>query len=341
MRNRVDIAEVEAGTKIRAKYLRALENEEWDLLPGPTFVKTFLRTYAEFLGLDARLLVEEYKLRYERPSAMELTPFGTGSGLGGRRDRRRRVAPGAVAVRDRRRGCPHRRAVRARQVGARRRQHADPRRAGQEHAHARRDPRPRRSSPGGAAATRVSLIVVPTGTVNVCLVDANGKALIDNRDLARRRPLAALSRKAAAHLLRQRPGPHARQRPPRRGARTARFPSATSCAPVGAPVSCPRRNARPARRSGSSARGHRHHRHRGPVGDHRGPQRPLAVGAAARARRPARPHRGRRRPARGPARRARVPRARGDGPRGDQRRPRARPPTTSRPRSWPASRGAS
>ena len=61
MRNRIDITEVEAATKIRAKYLRALENEEWDLLPGPTFVKTFLRTYADYLGLDARKLVEEYR----------------------------------------------------------------------------------------------------------------------------------------------------------------------------------------------------------------------------------------------------------------------------------------
>ena len=53
MRRRIDMTEVEAATKIRAKYLRALENEEWDLLPGPTFVKTFLRTYAEYLELDA------------------------------------------------------------------------------------------------------------------------------------------------------------------------------------------------------------------------------------------------------------------------------------------------
>jgi len=63
MRARIDISEIEAETKIRAKYLRALENEEWDLLPGPTFVKSFLRTYAEALGIDAKLLVEEYKLR--------------------------------------------------------------------------------------------------------------------------------------------------------------------------------------------------------------------------------------------------------------------------------------
>jgi hypothetical protein len=66
---------IEAETKIRAKYLRALENEEWDLLPGPTYVKSFLRTYAEALGLDARLLLEEYKLRHERLSDIELQPI--------------------------------------------------------------------------------------------------------------------------------------------------------------------------------------------------------------------------------------------------------------------------
>src|ERR687897_818331 len=91
MRQRIDITEVEAATKIRAKYLRALENEEWDLLPGPTFVKTFLRTYAEYLDLDPRLLVEEYRQRYERPATQDLTPFGPG--IGGQRRRRRRRRP--------------------------------------------------------------------------------------------------------------------------------------------------------------------------------------------------------------------------------------------------------
>ena len=186
MRNRIDIADVEAGTKIRAKYLRALENEEWDLLPGPTFVKTFLRTYAEYLGLDPRLLVEEYKLRYERPSAMELTPFGSGGGLGGRRDRRRRVASGPLPV-----------------VGVvvfavlvllvslyalgkwGPGDDEDPSAGVQSKVTPTptATPRPRSSTPSGATATRVSLIVVPTGTVNVCLVDASGKALIDNQDL--------------------------------------------------------------------------------------------------------------------------------------------------------------
>lgn len=76
MRARIDISEIEAQTKIRAKYLRAIENEEWDLLPGPTYVKSFLRTYAEALGLDARMLVEEYKLRHERLSDDQLRPIG-------------------------------------------------------------------------------------------------------------------------------------------------------------------------------------------------------------------------------------------------------------------------
>jgi cytoskeleton protein RodZ len=86
MRARIDITEVEARTKIRAKYLRAIENEEWDLLPGPVYVKSFLRTYGDFLGLDSRALVDEFKRRYERPSDQDLRPI---SSLGRERDRER------------------------------------------------------------------------------------------------------------------------------------------------------------------------------------------------------------------------------------------------------------
>jgi cytoskeleton protein RodZ len=87
MRQRIDISEIESETKIRAKYLRALENEEWDLLPGPTYVKSFLRTYAEALGLDGKLLIEEYKLRHERLSDVEMQPIRP---PGAREPRRRR-----------------------------------------------------------------------------------------------------------------------------------------------------------------------------------------------------------------------------------------------------------
>ena len=92
MRARIDISEIEAQTKIRAKYLRALENEEWDLLPGPTYVKSFLRTYAEVLELDAKLLVDEYKLRHEHLSEVELQPINAAA-PGRERRRQKPVLP--------------------------------------------------------------------------------------------------------------------------------------------------------------------------------------------------------------------------------------------------------
>jgi hypothetical protein len=66
-RRNFDIPTCEAGTKIRAKYLRAMEEEQFDVLPSPTYVRGFLRTYGEFLGLDGGLLVDEYESRFARP----------------------------------------------------------------------------------------------------------------------------------------------------------------------------------------------------------------------------------------------------------------------------------
>jgi hypothetical protein len=64
LRQGLDFPELEQATKIRAKYLRALEEEQFDLLPAQTYVKGFLRSYAEFLGLDGQLYVDEYNSRY-------------------------------------------------------------------------------------------------------------------------------------------------------------------------------------------------------------------------------------------------------------------------------------
>ncbi len=91
MRARIDITEVETRTKIRAKYLRALENEEWDLLPGEIYVKSFLRTYGDYLGLDTRQLIDDFKRRYERPSDHELRPITPRSRERDRRPRGPRV----------------------------------------------------------------------------------------------------------------------------------------------------------------------------------------------------------------------------------------------------------
>ena len=182
MRARIDIGEVETATKIRAKYLRALENEEWDLLPGPTFVKTFLRTYAEYLDLDPKLLVEEYRQRFERPFAQELAPLAP---LGGARDRRpSRMGPspamiiGAVAVV----------LIGVLFVIGKFWPTGDdngktPNTLTPPVARATATPAKHRRARKHAAAKPVRLQITATGLVNVCLVDATGKRIINSRNL--------------------------------------------------------------------------------------------------------------------------------------------------------------
>ena len=64
-RQGLDIRAVEERTKIRTKYLRALENEDWEALPSPAYAKGFLRTYAQLLALDADALVDAYRRQVE------------------------------------------------------------------------------------------------------------------------------------------------------------------------------------------------------------------------------------------------------------------------------------
>jgi len=74
IRRGIDFAQAEQATKIRGKYLRALEEEQFELLPAETYVKGFLRTYAEYLGLDGQLYVDEYNSRYTAGEERELRP---------------------------------------------------------------------------------------------------------------------------------------------------------------------------------------------------------------------------------------------------------------------------
>jgi hypothetical protein len=63
-RQGLDFDEMEDRTKVRAKYLRFLEEERCEQLPGHTYTKGFLRVYADALGLDGHLYVDEYNSRY-------------------------------------------------------------------------------------------------------------------------------------------------------------------------------------------------------------------------------------------------------------------------------------
>lgn len=72
-RRKLDLAEVEAAIKIRVRYLQAMENEEWDALPGDAYARGFIRTYAIYLGLDGERLADEYRRSVGAPGS-ERTP---------------------------------------------------------------------------------------------------------------------------------------------------------------------------------------------------------------------------------------------------------------------------
>jgi cytoskeleton protein RodZ len=183
MRARIDITEVEEKTKIRAKYLRAMENEDFDLLPGPVYVRSFLRTYGDYLGLDSRMLIDEYRRRYERPGEHDLHPV---SALGRERPRERRggeraprrwpawatVALVLVAVLAA--------LVVAGKLGEGQRQSASTRASVRPrvrtHTHARTTKTiPKRTL---TAPPRVTLALTATDRVYVCLVNGAGRQLI-------------------------------------------------------------------------------------------------------------------------------------------------------------------
>jgi cytoskeleton protein RodZ len=174
MRARIDIGEVESKTKIRAKYLRAIENEEWDLLPGPVYAKSFLRTYGDYLGLDSRMLVDEFRRRYERPSDHDLKPIGSLSRERERSARGPRLPPwlligavlAAVVVALYVIGTgPGKKTPQPATGANQRRPHHH------KHHRAAAPPKPK----------TVKLELVPTGPVYVCVVNGHGTKLINQQ----------------------------------------------------------------------------------------------------------------------------------------------------------------
>ena len=93
----IELAEVKAATKIQTRFLQALEDEEWDLLPGAFYARSFLRAYAAHLGLDVARLAEEYErargsIGPPEPAPIEFFPSPRTGSL-----HRRRLSPRLLA----------------------------------------------------------------------------------------------------------------------------------------------------------------------------------------------------------------------------------------------------
>lgn len=177
----MDVAEAEERTKIRAKYLRALEAEDWEVLPAPAYVRGFLRTYGALLGLDGEILADEFRRRHEAPSVASpaAEPFLQGRRNAGGRPPSRGPLIAAVAL-----------VIVALLVvlsllgggdddGTE--PTVDPSTGGSGKTNGKR------SKAGGAAKEKarepIDIVLEPLGSVQVCLV-ASGEPLIDAQVLA-------------------------------------------------------------------------------------------------------------------------------------------------------------
>ena len=92
----VDLARVERDTKIRTRYLSALESGEYRELPGPVYTKGFLRNYAHYLGLDPEYLTDLYRLETNGPAVPPVA--SPPRPMRARRARALVVTPGTIAA---------------------------------------------------------------------------------------------------------------------------------------------------------------------------------------------------------------------------------------------------
>lgn len=177
----LDLREVEERTKIRIKYLQALEDEEWSELPSGSYAKGFLRTYGELLGLDGEALVDEYRRQLEPETALRGYPLADGS----------RQRPGGIEAGMQGSHLGPALAITALVAAAVAilivlsgddQGDEQRKRPGAERGTARGqvDERPRRASTGEP----VALTLVLREQVEVCLIGGGGGALIDGQLLA-------------------------------------------------------------------------------------------------------------------------------------------------------------
>jgi cytoskeletal protein RodZ len=179
VRRGLDLAEIEVATKIQVRFLGAIENEEWDLLPGEFYARSFIRTYAAHLGLDDVEVAELGEASTPAVPAERLPRIDPAPPEEAHSGRRRRLSPRLLAAI----AMAGLAAVLTAVVLAS--QGDDP--AGPPPAKPRAGVnRQQAASPSGQSPERrtgASLTLTATAEVWVCLIDERGQALIDGQIL--------------------------------------------------------------------------------------------------------------------------------------------------------------
>jgi cytoskeleton protein RodZ len=173
----IQLDDAERTIRIRIRYLDALENEEWDVLPGDAYVRGFLHTYADFLGLDGAELVDEYDRREapvqaERPVDM---PFEAPRQAGTGNPTMRRIGWGAIAVAAALAALFIVLGITGGSSESPKKHH--------HHGGGGKQSSAANSTTTTTTPSEATVSLTPTGTVWVCLVDQTGKPLVNGETL--------------------------------------------------------------------------------------------------------------------------------------------------------------
>jgi cytoskeleton protein RodZ len=181
IRRKIDLSAVEERTKIRVRYLRALENEEWDVLPAGAYTRSFIRTYGSFLGLDGERLADEFRRLHEDPLGArypQVEPGLGGPATGSSGPRGPRLGRGALTV-----------LIAAGLIGIlivigiTAGDDGGPSSRGAQSGRASK-PKQAKHRPAAKQKSTVAVRLTAIGTVWVCLVDRQGAEVIDGQTLA-------------------------------------------------------------------------------------------------------------------------------------------------------------
>jgi len=94
----VSLDEISFATKISLRFLEAIEHEDFSKLPGGIFSRSFIRTYARYLGLDEDRVVAEFQLAAQPQTDFDLHRMAAGNSRFGRPGERTTLIASVVAI---------------------------------------------------------------------------------------------------------------------------------------------------------------------------------------------------------------------------------------------------